>query len=101
MFCGLVTPVSFLDAENEQLISEDSIENLNDPDIQINSKMLSSSRLNNSDILNNLDSKLAHLNPEGREELAQLMLITNTCFLLSFLRQTKYFMMLTLATQCQ
>ena len=70
---GLVTPVSFPDAENEQLISEDSIENLNDPDIQINSKMLSSPRLNNSDILNNLDSKLGHLNPEERDQLAQLI----------------------------
>ena len=58
---GLVTPVSIPDTENEQLFSEDSIENLNDPDIQINSKMLSSPRLNNSDILNNLDSKLGHL----------------------------------------
>ena len=70
---GLVTPVSFPDAENEQHISEDSIENLSDPDIQINSKMLSSPRLNNSDILNNLDSKLGHLNPEEREQLAQLI----------------------------
>ena len=70
---GLVTPVSFPDAENEQLISEDSIENLNDPDIQINSKMLSSPRLNNSDILNNLDSKLGHLNPEEPDQLAQLI----------------------------
>ena len=52
---SLVTPVSFPDAENEQHISEDSIENLNDSDIQINSKMFSSPRLNNSDILNNLD----------------------------------------------
>ena len=68
---GLVTPVSFPDAENEQLISEDSIENLNDPDIQINSKMLSSPRLNNSDILNNLDSKLVHLNPAELDQLAQ------------------------------
>ena len=63
---GLVTPVSILDAANEQLFSEDSIENLNDPDIQINSKLLSSPRLNNSDILNNLDSKI-HLNPEERD----------------------------------
>ena len=70
---GFVTPVSFPDAENEQLISEASIENLNDPDIQINSKMLSSPRLNNSDILNNLDSKLGHLNPEERDQLAQLI----------------------------
>ena len=70
---GLVTPVSFPDAENGQLISEDFIENLNDPDIQISSKMLSSPRLNNSDILNNLDSKLGHLNPEERDQLAQLI----------------------------
>ena len=70
---GLVAPVSFLDAENEHLSSEDSIENLNDPDIQINSKMRSSPRLNNSDILNYLDSKLDHLKPEERDKSAQLI----------------------------
>ena len=61
---GLITSFSNPNAENEQPISDDSIENLNEPEIQINSKMLSSPRLNNSDILNNLDSKLGHLNPE-------------------------------------
>ena len=78
---GLVTLVSIPDAANEQLISEDSIENLNDPDIQINSKMLSSPRLNNSDILNNLDSKLGHLNPEERDQMAQLIIDCKHLFL--------------------
>ena len=70
---GLITPVSNPDAENEQPIFDDSIENLNETDIQINSKMLSAPRLNNSDILNNLDSKLGHINPEERDQLAQLI----------------------------
>ena len=35
--------------------------------------MLSSPRLNNSDILNNLDPKLGHLKPKERDQLAQLI----------------------------
>ena len=71
----LLTPVSISHIENELPISEDSTECLIDPDIQINydSKMLSSPRLHNSDILNNLDSKFGHLNPEERDQLAHLI----------------------------
>lgn len=58
-----------------------------------------SSRLQNTGILKNLEQKLSHLEPDQRKELKQVIIVYEHLFRKLPLRQAKFFMMWKLMVQ--